>query len=109
MPNRWTASCGRVREKLGCGKPPGSESEGIDTIDVARFTGLRGSDLVLLTWGQWTGRGFEIPSIEKTDEPLWVPAGPELTAVIAEIPKRATVVLSTKTARAWRPTRSPIG
>ena len=71
-------------------------------IDVARFTGLRGSDLVLLTWGQWTGRGFEIGAIEKSDEPLWVPAGPELRAVIAEIPKRATVVLTTRTNRAWK-------
>ena len=73
-------------------------------IDIARFTGLRGSDLVLLTWGQWNGRGFEIPAIEKSDEPLWVPAGPELRAVVAEIPKRATVVLTTRTGRAWKPT-----
>ena len=71
-------------------------------IDIARFTGLRGSDLVLLTWGQWNGRGFEIPAIEKSGEPLWVPAGPELRAVIAEIPKRAMVVLTTKTGRAWK-------
>jgi integrase len=71
-------------------------------IDVARLTGLRSSDLVLLTWRQWTGRGFEIAAIEKSGESLWVPAGPELRAVIAEIPKRATVVLTTKTGRAWR-------
>jgi integrase len=72
-------------------------------IDIARFTGLRGSDLILLAWGQWNGRGFEIPAIEKSNEPLWVPAGPDLRAVIAEIPKRATVVLTTKTGRAWKP------
>jgi integrase len=73
-------------------------------IDVARFTGLRGSDLILLTWGQWTGRGFEIPVIKKSGEPLWVPAGPELKEVIAEIPKLAIVVLTTKTGLRWTET-----
>jgi len=101
------ARIGKLADPIGYKPWPDNllmSARGNWVIDIARFTGLRGSDLVLLTWGQWNGRGFEIPAIEKSDEPLWVPAGPELRAVIAEIPKRATVVLTTKTGRAWKPT-----
>ncbi len=72
-------------------------------IETALYTGQRGGDCIAMLWSHYDGDGIEVVQ-SKTAARLWIPAHRDLKAVIAEIPRRAAVILTTPTGRPWRAT-----
>ena len=70
---------------------------------MALLTGQRGQDCVSRLWTHYDGEGVEVVQL-KGDERLWIPAHRDLKAVLATIPKRAAVILTTSTGRPWQGT-----
>lgn len=73
---------------------------------VGWLTGQRISDVVALTWPDWdpAASGFRITQ-RKTGDEIWVPAGPELRAVVEDTPRDAVVMLLDRNGRPWTPAR----
>jgi hypothetical protein len=76
------------------------------TNPVTKFerlkTGQRTSDVVAMPWTHYDGSGIEVLQ-QKTGERLWVPASAEFKAIVDNLPRRGTVIFTTKTGRAWGP------
>ena len=69
-------------------------------FEIALHTGQRMGDLVRMLWSQFDGEGFQVRQ-GKTGVRLWVPCHPDLEPVLSAAPKRAAVILTTPTGRAW--------
>lgn len=69
-------------------------------IDVLLETGQRLGDATSLLWSAWDGEGLKVVQ-RKTGAAVWIPATPALRATLAEIPRRAAVILTTRTGRPW--------
>lgn len=70
------------------------------TLELAQHTGQRRGDLLTMAWSHYDGEGIEVAQA-KTGERLWVPAHPDLKTVLANIPRRSPLILTTATGRAW--------
>ena len=56
-----------------------------------------------MSWNHFDGKGIEVIQ-QKTGARLWIPAHERLLAVLDEIPKRAAVILTTRSGRPWKQT-----
>ena len=65
---------------------------------LALYTGQRRGDVAGFPWLSYDGDGV-IVTQEKTETPLWVPAHPELQAVLAATEQRSRFILTTLRAR----------
>ena len=77
-----------------------ADAELVWAMEIGWHTALRGGDCVRLGWQNWKGSGFNVTTA-KNGIRLWIPALPELQAVVAAIPRRAVCILTTKTGRIW--------
>lgn len=59
---------------------------------LALYTGQRRGDVALMQWSAYDGAGIAVMQ-EKTDAPLWVPAHPELKAVLDAFNKRGAAIV----------------
>ena len=73
-------------------------------MEGAFWTGQRRSDLLKMAWGHLEGGGIKVRQ-QKTRELIWVPCHTEFARVLAEIPRRQTVIFTTKTGRPWTSNR----
>ena len=73
-------------------------------MEGALWTGQRRSDLLKMAWGHLEGGGIKVHQ-QKTQELLWIPCHSEFAKVLAEIPKRQTVIFTTRTGRPWTSNR----
>jgi integrase len=64
-------------------------------------TGLRPSDAAAAAWTN-VADGWLTITQRKTGADVQIPVGASLGALLAELPRRATTILSTRTGRAWR-------
>ncbi len=60
-------------------------------IALAVFTGMRGGDIVSVTWAAYDGQNLEWQQ-RKTGDPVWLPALPELKAILDSAPRTATTI-----------------
>ncbi|MEC9346613.1 MAG: tyrosine-type recombinase/integrase [Pseudomonadota bacterium] len=70
-------------------------------IALAVTTGQRAEQLVSVRWSDVDDEGVAFRPLKRGD-PVWVPIYPELKDVIDALPKRAVMLLTTKTGRPWR-------
>lgn len=69
-------------------------------MEGALYTGQRQGDLIRMAWGNFDGQFIEVVQ-GKTGERLAIPCPAALLAVLADIPKRATVIFTNKQKRMW--------
>lgn len=70
-------------------------------MELALWTGQRGGDLVGMLWSHYDGEGIEVAQL-KTKRRLWIPAAPQLKAVLSDIPRRQTTVLTRRDHQPWK-------
>lgn len=69
---------------------------------LALYTGQRQGDLLSLAWGNYDGKSIRLRQ-SKTARRVTITCGPTLTRILSDAPRRATVILTTPTGRAWKP------
>lgn len=72
----------------------------VDAMELGLYTGQRASDCVAMVWTHYDGRGISVAQA-KTAERLWIPVHPALKARLDAMPRRAAVILATKTGVPW--------
>jgi integrase len=70
-------------------------------MELGLGTGQRISDCAAMLWSQYDGRTVRLRQ-QKTKTPLVIPASRELIAALTDAPRRAAVILTTRTGRPWR-------
>lgn len=71
-------------------------------VAVARYTGLRRSDLCALGWSAYDGASIRLVQ-HKTRQPLVVPVHPELKTLLDRWPRLASTILTNSLHRPWTP------
>lgn len=69
---------------------------------LAALTGLRQGDLLRLSWGHVGELAMDLPSTSKTGKGALIPIYGELSALLKEIPKVSTIVLTNADGRPWK-------
>lgn len=69
---------------------------------LAALTGLRQGDLLRLSWGHVGKLAIDLPSTSKTGKGALIPMYAELKALLAEIPKVSTIVLTNGDGHPWK-------
>lgn len=72
-------------------------------MGIALCTGQRRGDILSLTWGSYDGSAIRLRQ-GKTGAIVYIPCVQPLRAMLDTIPRRATVILTQKSGRAWRGT-----
>jgi integrase len=70
-------------------------------MELGLGTGQRISDCAAMLWSQYDGRVIRLRQ-QKTRHTLAIPVTEDLRQTLADAPRRAAVILTTKTGRPWR-------
>lgn len=69
-------------------------------VALALYTGQRQADVLRMTWSAYDGDGIEVRQ-SKTGETVWIPAHPDLKAMLDAAPREHVVICTTDTGRPW--------
>jgi integrase len=69
-------------------------------VALALYTGQRQADVLRMAWSAYDGEGITVRQ-SKTGEQLWIPAHPDLKALLQAAPRDHLVICTTDTGRPW--------
>jgi integrase len=69
-------------------------------LALACYAGMRGGDIVRVTWAIYDGKTLEWRQ-GKTGDPVWLPALPELRAILDEAKRIAPTIVTSAYGRPW--------
>lgn len=71
-------------------------------VALAAYTGLRESDVALVTWACYDGTAFEVRQV-KTGNSVWIPAHSRLRAILDELPHQSPQIVVSSAGRPYAP------